>query len=149
MCSQSTNRHTMIIPSSPLALEISLASCQSTQNVTPIFAPGVNPRPLRRQYGRIEKSHRSAATTGMMRMTATIGIFNLCGTSDVLARRRRTGRAEQTNAFVHHYTHASDSSSSSSERLLFSLEQIIGSVEIDVEPDLNTDFAQAPKKVCR
>jgi len=73
MCNQRTSRHTMIIPSSPLDLEISFASCQSTQNVTPIFAPGVNPRPLRLQYGRIENSQISVATNEIMKMAATIG----------------------------------------------------------------------------
>ena len=63
----------MIIPSSPLDLEISFASCQSTQNVTPTFAPGVNPRPLRLQYGRIENSQSSVATNEIMKMATTIG----------------------------------------------------------------------------
>ncbi len=39
--------------------------------------------------------------------------------------------------------------SSTSERFLFLFQQLIGSVKVDVEPDLNTDFAQAPKKVGR
>jgi hypothetical protein len=41
ICSQNTILQMTVIPSSPLAFERSFAACQSTQNVTLAFAPGV------------------------------------------------------------------------------------------------------------